>query len=154
MERTMVIVKPDAVNRALIGEVVSRFEKKGLKVVGLKMDHLSEETLKEHYAHHAKKPFFEGLKNFMRKAPAVLMVLEGNEAIEVVRHMAGETASTKALPGTIRGDLALSMQSNIVHASDSEENAKAEIKRFFKKEDLFSYTKIDSEVLYAEDERK
>lgn len=154
MERTLVIVKPDAVNRALVGEVVSRFEKKGLKLVGLKMEHLSEETLKEHYAHHAKKPFFEGLKNFMRKAPAVLMVLEGNKAVDVVRQMAGETASTKALPGTIRGDLALSMQSNIVHASDSLETAEKEIKRFFKKDELHSYPKIDSEVLYAEDERK
>jgi nucleoside-diphosphate kinase len=150
----MVIVKPDAVNRALIGDVISRFEKKGLKVVGLKMEHLSEEILKAHYAHHAKKPFFEGLKKFMQKAPAVLMVLEGNEAVEVVRHMAGETAATKALPGTIRGDLALSMQSNIVHASDSAETAKEEIKRFFKKEELHSYTKIDSDVLYAEDEKK
>ena len=89
MEKTLVIVKPDAVNRSLIGEVVGRFEKKGLKVTGLKMEHLSEEVLDEHYAHHAKKPFFPALKAFMRQAPSVLMILEGNDAIEVVTHITG-----------------------------------------------------------------
>ena len=153
MERTLVIVKPDAVNRNLVGEVIKRFELKGLKVVGLKMEHLSEKTLEEHYAHHAKKPFFKTLKEFMRTAPAVLMVLEGNQAVDVVRQMAGETAGTKALPGTIRGDLALSTQSNIVHASDSQETAAKEIKRFFKNEELHAYTKVDSSVLYAKDEK-
>ena len=154
MERTLVIIKPDAVNRALAGEVIHRFERKGLKLLGLKMKHLSEETLDEHYAHHSKKPFFAALKEFMRTTPSVLMVLEGLDAIEVVRKLAGETKGTEALPGTIRGDFSLSTQSNIVHASDSKENAAKEIKRFFKDDELHEYTKIDSEILYAKDERK
>ena len=154
MEKTLVIVKPDGVNRALVGDVINRFERKGLKLIGLKMKHLDEKTLDEHYAHHAEKPFFAGLKDFMRKAPAVLMVLEGQDAIEVVRKLAGETKGTEALPGTIRGDFSLSTQSNIVHASDGPETAEKEIKRFFKKEELYDYTKIDSEIIYAPDERK
>lgn len=154
MEKTLVIVKPDAVNRGLIGEVIHRFERKGLKVIAMKMKPLSEEILQEHYSHHLDKPFYPALKDFMQKAPAVLMVLEGNEAVAVVRNLSGETAGTKALPGTIRGDFSLSMQSNIVHASDSLETAENEVKRFFKENELHSYTKIDSDLIYAEDEKK
>ena len=110
--------------------------------------------LEEHYAHHAKKPFFPALKAFMQKSPAILMVWEGRNAVEVCRLLAGETEATKALPGTIRGDFALSLQSNIVHASDSKETAEKEIKRFFKNEELCSYLRIDSEVLYTCEEKE
>lgn len=154
MERTLIMVKPDAINRSLIGEVIHRFERKGLKFIGIKMQHLSEEVLEEHYAHHAKKPFFAALKEFMKTTPAILMVLEGRNAVEVCRRLSGETESTKAVPGSIRGDFALSLQSNIVHASDSKEKAEEEIKRFFKKGELHSYTKIDSEILYSVEEKK
>ena len=154
IQRTLVIIKPDALNRNLVGEIIHRFERKGLKIIGMKMMHLSEEQLNEHYAHHAEKPFFEALKNFMKKAPVIMLVLEGRDAVEVVRKLCGETDATKALPGTIRGDFALSVQCNIVHASDSEETANKEIGRFFSEDEIFSYTKIDSEILYSEEERK
>ena len=152
MERTLVIIKPDAINRGLVGEVIHRFERKGLKLVAMKMEHLSEEVLEEHYAHHAEKPFFKSLKEFMQSAPAVLMIWEGKEAVDVVRKLAGETEGTKALPGTVRGDFALSIQSNIIHASDSKETAEKEIKRFFKENEIFSYNRVDSSILYSEGE--
>lgn len=154
LQRTLVIIKPDALNRNLVGEIIHRFERKGLKIIGMKMMKLSEEILNEHYAHHAEKPFFEALKQFMQKAPVILLVIEGNNAIDVVRRLCGETDATRALPGTIRGDFALSVQCNIVHASDSAETAEKEIKRFFKEDEIFPYTKIDSEILYSEEERK
>ena len=154
MEKTLVIIKPDAVNRGLIGEVLHRFERKGLKVIGLKMQHLSEKVLEEHYSHLSAKPFFKGLKEFMKSAPSILLAVEGNKAVEVVRQMCGETSGAKALPGTIRGDFYISTQSNIVHASDSIESAEKEIKRFFKEGELFKYRKFDLDLIYAEDERK
>ncbi|MDO8627130.1 MAG: nucleoside-diphosphate kinase [Candidatus Diapherotrites archaeon] len=154
MERTLVIIKPDAVNRNLIGEVLHRFERKGVKIVGMKMVHLDDKILEEHYAHHKGKSFFPKLKEFMKKAPSIVLVLEGNEIIEVVRKFAGVTKGTEALPGTIRGDFSLSVQANIIHASDSKEAAQAEIKRFFSDKEIFSYPKIDSTYVYAEDELK
>lgn len=153
MERTLVILKPDAINRAIVGEVIHRFERKGLKITGLKLVHLDDKTLDIHYAHHKGKPFFESYKTFMKSAPSTLVVLEGKNAVEVVRIMAGPTYGHEAPQGTIRGDYALSSAQNIVHASDSVETAEQEIKRFFKPSELFEWQRVDLEYLYAENER-
>ncbi|MBD3313896.1 nucleoside-diphosphate kinase [Candidatus Woesearchaeota archaeon] len=152
-ERTLIIIKPDAINRTIIGEIVHRFERKGMKIIGMKMAHLEESVLEEHYAHLKDKPFFPGIVKFMRSCPSLLLVLEGNDVINVTRMMAGETHGSKALPGTIRGDYSLSNQCNAVHASDSAESAEKEIKRFFKDDEIFEYRRIDTEMIYAEDER-
>ncbi|MCD6434336.1 MAG: nucleoside-diphosphate kinase [Candidatus Diapherotrites archaeon] len=153
-ERTLVIIKPDAVNRALIGEIIKRFEVKGLKVVGMKMKKLNIEELYKHYEHHKDKPFFNELVSFMASIPSVLLVLEGKEAVAVVRRMVGPTLGREAMPGTIRGDFSMSIQCNVVHASENVEIAKKEINRFFKKEELYDYNRIDFEWVYAERERK
>lgn len=152
-ERTLIIIKPDAVNRTIVGEIIKRFEQKGLKIAGMKMSHLDEKTLGEHYSHHAGKPFYKGLVKFMMTCPSLLIVLEGNNSVEVVRRMAGETHGAKAMPGTIRGDYSLSNQCNAVHASDSVETANKEIKRFFRDNELFEYSRVDTEMIYAVDER-
>lgn len=154
MERTCVLVKPDALQRNLLGEILRRFESKGLKIIGLKMVQLSDLKLDEHYAHHRDRPFFAGLKRFMQSAPVVAMVLEGVDAIEAVRIIVGPTKGRAAPAGTIRGDLAMSMQANLVHASDAKEAAEQEIWRFFNADELFAYEKVDSTWVYAEDERK
>ena len=154
MEQTLVMIKPDALQRNLLGEIIKRFEQKGLKIVGLKMVRLDDVLLEEHYAHHKDKPFFESLKKFMKSAPVVVMVLEGLEAVRVVRQLCGRTSGREADVGTIRGDFSMSQQANIVHASDSLEMARREIARFFKPEELFDYQKIDFYHLYAEDERR
>ncbi len=153
IERTLVIIKPDAVNRSLMGNILNRFEQKGLKIVGMKMTHLKDDILENHYAHIADKPFFPRLKDFMKMSPSVLLALEGLDAIKVVRQLAGETHGAKALPGTIRGDLSISTQSNVVHASEHEKAAEEEIKRFFNEDELFLYERMDFEILYADDER-
>lgn len=152
MERTLIILKPDAVNRTIVGEITHRFERKGLKIVAMKMVHFDEKILEEHYEHHKKKPFFKKLAEFMRSTPCVLLVLEGNSVVDVVRKLAGPTHGAEASPGTIRGDYSLSNQSNIVHASDSVESAEKEIKRFFKDDEIFDYKRIDTEFLYSSDE--
>jgi len=154
MEQTLVILKPDAVNRGLIGEIIHRFERKGLKIVAMKMERLKEEVLEEHYAHHKKKAFFRELVKFMGSVPAVLFVLEGKDAVEVVRAMTGETSGRKALPGTIRGDFSMSVQTNIIHVSDSVKASQEEIRRFFKREELHSFEKIDSDWVYSSEEKK
>lgn len=154
MERTFVILKPVTVQRGLIGEVLNRFEKKGLKLVGMKMIQLDDAILAEHYAHLVDRPFFPGLKRSMKATPVVVCCFEGVDAIEVVRLMAGATNGRKALPGTIRGDYSMSGQQNIVHASDGPETAVIEIKRFFKDEELFSYDNCAcAQFGYAEDEK-
>lgn len=153
-EKTLIIIKPDALNRSLVGEIVGRFERKGLKIVGMKMTQLTDEILKEHYAHLAEKPFFPRIARFMKGWPVIVMVLEGLEAVESVRLITGDTLGRKADAGTIRGDLSMSIQANIVHASDSVENAKKEIDRFFKSEEIYNWERIDLEVVYAEDERE
>ncbi len=152
LERTLVILKPDAVNRGLIGMIIQRFEQRGLKVVGMKMDWLKREKLEEHYAHLKDKPFFPDLIEFMSKSPVVLIVLEGRNAVQLVRNMCGTTDANKAAPGTIRGDFAISTSRNVIHASDSLETAKAEVARFFKEEELFNYELNSKWFLYAEDE--
>jgi len=153
MEKTLVIVKPDGVNRGITGEVIHRFERKGLKIIGMKMSHLNDEILDMHYEHHKSKPFFQKLKEFMKSAPSLLIVLEGNNAVEIVRMMAGPTRGYEALPGTIRGDYSMSQQHNIIHASDAPETAEKEIARFFHESELFPYKRIDWEMVYAVDER-
>jgi len=154
LQKTLVIIKPDAVNRGLIGEIVNRFEDKGLKIIGLKMVHLKDEILEKHYAQHKTKAFFQDLVQFMKLSPTILMVLEGNEAISVVRKMAGPTFGVEAEPGTIRGDFSMSISHNVVHASDSIETAKKEIKRFFKKNEIFPYQRIDWNIIYSEQDLK
>lgn len=153
MERTLIIIKPDALHRNLLGEIIHRFERKGLKIVGLKMGLITDEKVKEHYAHHVEKPFFPKLKAFMQSAPVVFMVLEGLDAVEAVRLITGETKGRTADAGTIRGDFAMSMQANIVHASDSAENGRKEIERFFEGDELHEYDKNDTSWVYSEDER-
>ncbi len=152
-EKTLVLLKPDALQRNLLGKIVERFEQKGLKISGLKMMQLSDVLLDEHYSHHKDKPFFTGLKSFMKESPVVAMVLEGLEAVSVVRGMCGPTQSRTAPPGTIRGDFSMSRQANIIHASDSVENAEKEVWRFFNQDEIFDYQKIDFEQIYVEDER-
>jgi len=144
VERTLVIIKPDAVVRGLIGEIISRFEKKGLKIIGMKMIHIDRELAEKHYEEHKGKPFFEPLIDYITKAPSVVMVLEGRCAIGVVRKMCGATDPKDAEPGTIRGDYGLDVGDaiyNVIHASDSEETAKREIALYFKDEELLEYFK-------------
>ena len=139
MERTLVLVKPDGVQRALLGEIISRFERTGLKLVALKMLQMDKEMAGKHYAIHQGKPFFEGLVNFITSSPLMAAVFEGKNAVEVVRKTMGATDPVKAAPGTIRGDLALDIGRNVVHGSDSIENAQKEIELFFCPEEIVSY---------------
>jgi len=153
-EKTLVLVKPDAIQRGLVGEIVTRFEKKGLKLIGIKMMGLDDDLLKEHYSHLADKPFFPSLANFMKKSPVVAMCWEGLEVIQAVRLLCGITKAREAEAGSIRGDLAMSVSCNVVHASDSVENAKEEVERFFKEKEIHDYRKADYEHVYADDEKK
>lgn len=148
----MVLLKPSAVERALIGEIINRFERKGLRIVGMKMLQLDDDILTEHYGHLKDKPFFGLLKASMMKTPVVAMCLEGVDAIAVVRYITGYTNGRKADPGTIRGDYCMSNQQNIVHASDSPEAAEAELKRFFRPEEIFDLGTLNLSRLYAADE--
>ena len=134
-ERTLVLVKPDGVQRGLVGTVVAILEKKGLKIVGLKMLHVTEELAAKHYSAHTEKPFYRGLVNFITSSPLVAVVLEGPRAVEVVRNTMGGTNPTDAAPGTIRGDFGLDIEHNIIHGSDSTESAQTEIGLFFKTEE-------------------
>lgn len=152
-ERTLVIVKPDALQRGALGLILERFHHKGLKLVGLKLTKLPDSVLNKHYSHHKGKSFFAGLKKFMQSAPVALVALEGAEAVEVVRALVGPTSGRKAPPGTIRGDFSISTQANTIHASDSVASAKIELKRFFKANELFSYDRHDFHFVYGEEER-
>lgn len=149
-ERSLIIIKPDAVQRNLIGEIINRFERKGLKIIGLKMMGIEDALLEEHYAHIKDKPFFPGIRDFMKSCPVVVMAVSGINAISSIRIIVGPTKAWEADAGTIRGDYSLSTQSNIVHASDSIENGEIEVKRFFKEDEIFSYKKIDTDFVYAE----
>ena len=152
MQKTLVLIKPSAIQRSLVGEVVSRFEKKGLQIIGFKMMTLSDDLLKTHYAHLVKKPFFKRIKDSMQVTPVFAVALKGVDAVEVVRKMSGTTNGRNAEPGTIRGDLSMSVQENIVHTSDSPENAAIELDRFFNKDEIFEYEPLIFPHLYANDE--
>ena len=147
MERTLIILKPDAVERRNIGEIMGRFERKGLKVVGLKLRRLTRETIEKHYSEHREKPFFPSLVEFMTSSPVVIMALEGPRAIAVSRKLIGSTRCFEAEPGTIRGDLGLSGQFNLVHGSDSPESAERELALFFDAGELESYGLPDEKWL-------
>ncbi|MDQ5971291.1 MAG: nucleoside-diphosphate kinase [Patescibacteria group bacterium] len=149
-EKSLIIIKPDAVQRNLIGEIISRIEKKGLKIVGMKMISIQDAVLEEHYAHIKDKPFFPGIRDFMKASPVVVMAVDGINTISALRLLVGPTKAWEANAGTIRGDFSLSTQSNIVHASDSIENGEIEVKRFFESNEIFEYQKIDTDFIYAE----
>jgi nucleoside-diphosphate kinase len=150
-EKTLIIFKPDAIHRGLVGEMISRFERKGLKIIGIKMIQLEDALLEAHYAHIKDKPFFAGIKDFMKSAPVIVTALSGIEAVSATRTIVGPTKGYEAQAGTIRGDFSLSMQSNIVHASDSVENGQAEVARFFSDSELFAYKRNDFNYIYADE---
>ena len=152
MQQTLVILKPCAIQRGIAGDIISRFEKKGLQIVGMKMAVLSDQVLESHYAHLKNKPFFERIKKSMQASPVILMVVSGINAVEIVRKMTGATNGRDALPGTIRGDFSMSVQENIVHASDSPETAEIEIKRFFAENEIYEYQRQLLPSIYANDE--
>lgn len=152
MQTTLIIFKPDCILRGLVGEILQRFEKKGLKIVGIKKISLSNEILKEHYAHLADKPFFPGIVEAMQSTPVIAVALRGVDAANVARKMAGATNAREAEPGTIRGDLGMSIQNNLVHISDSPEAAEIEVKRFFKNKELIDLADRELEVIYSKDE--
>lgn len=149
-EKALIIIKPDAIQRNLVGDIISRFERKGLKIIGMKMISLEDALLDEHYSHIKDKPFYPGVRDFMKVCPVVVMAISGINAVSSTRLLVGPTKAWEANAGTIRGDFSLSTQSNIVHASDSVENGEIEVKRFFTKDEIFSYTKIDTDFVYAE----
>jgi nucleoside-diphosphate kinase len=140
MQKTLVLLKPDSVQRRLIGEIISRFERKGLNIVAMKMLRVTPELSKQHYAEHVSKPFYPNLEDFITSSPIVAMAIEGLDVIRVVREMLGATSGLKAAPGTIRGDYSSSRQMNLVHASDSEESAARELTLYFKANELCEYT--------------
>ena len=141
MERTLVLVKPDGVQRGLVGEIVSRLERRGLKLVAMKLMRVDEGLARQHYAEHVDKPFFHGLVEFITSAPLVAMVWQGDNAVEVVRKTMGETSPAGSGPGTIRGDLALDIGRNLVHGSDSLESAEREVGLFFSAEEIIDYSR-------------
>ncbi len=152
MKHTLVILKPGAIQRGLVGEIIKRFEQKGLQICGMKMMQLTHELLNEHYAHLAEKPYFGAIKESMMSIPVVVCCIYGKDAVEVVRNMAGETNGRRAAFGTIRGDLCNSIQHNVIHTSDSPETAAIEIKRFFKDEEIFNYKLANLEYTYSAEE--
>ena len=154
MERTLVLVKPDALQRGLIGEIIGRFERKGLKLVGLKMMTLDEVLLREHYAHIANKSFFPGVAQFMKSSPVIVMAWEGLEAVAAARLITGITKAREADAGTIRGDLAMSVSCNVIHTADNLKTAQNELTRFFKPDELHEYYKSEYEHVYNEEERE
>ena len=141
MQRTLVLLKPDAVQRGLIGEIVSRLERKGLRFAAMKQMLVSDELAHRHYGEHVGKPFFEGLVRFITSSPIVAMVVEGDNAVELVRSVIGVTDPQQAAPGTIRGDLAVSIGLNLIHGSDSEESASREIGLFFSPDEIVDYAR-------------
>ena len=150
-ERSLIIIKPDAIQRSIVGELITRFERKGLKIIGMKMMHLNDVIVEDHYAHIKDKPFFPRIRKFMTSAPVIVMVVSGIKAIDSIRLIVGPTKSYEAAAGTMRGDYALSMQSNVVHSSDSKESAEAEIARFFNDGEIVDYDKVDSAFVFSDD---
>ncbi len=152
MERSVVLVKPDGVQRSLIGEIINRFERKGFKLAGLKMISLNDAVLDEWYVHHKDKSFFGGLKTYMKSYPVIAILLEGKDAVATIRKMIGITLARQAEPGTIRGDFAMSQQYNLVHASESIEMARKEESLIFNKDEIFNWDKKDFKNVYLGDE--
>lgn len=148
MERTFVMVKPDGVQRGLIGEVISRFEKKGLKLVAARFESLTDDRVQEQYREHLERPFFPGLKAYITSGPVFLMVWEGKNVVPVVRLLVGATNPAEALPGTIRGDFALDIGRNVIHASDSDASAEREIRIHFNDTDLIAYAACAEPMIY------
>ena len=141
MEQTLIIVKPDGVQRGLVGEVLARFERRGLKLVGLRLMQIDRALAERHYAVHQGKPFYEGLVNYITSGPVVVAAVEGPDAIAVVRRVVGATRSNEAAPGTIRGDFALTVDRNIIHASDAPDTAMFEVGLYFQPGEVLSYTR-------------
>ncbi len=139
MERSLILIKPDGVQRGFTGEILSRFERRGLKIAGMKLIRMDKALAEKHYAVHKSKPFFNDLVKFITSGPIVAAVLEGSRAVEIIRQTMGSTDAAKAAPGTIRGDFGIDLQLNLVHGSDSVENAAKEINIFFKPEEILSY---------------
>jgi nucleoside-diphosphate kinase len=150
MEKALILVKPDGIQRGLVGEIVTRFERKGLKIIGLKMMTAHDALLESHYPHLADKPFFGEIKEYMKSSPIVAIALEGGAgSVDAIRILVGPTRGSEAPAGTIRGDFGLSIAANIVHASDSVENGEEEVKRFFDPEEIFDYNKSDYIHIYG-----
>jgi|TARA_Y100000588_G_scaffold85529_3_gene90755 nucleoside-diphosphate kinase len=148
LEKTLVLVKPDGVQRGLIGTVIGRIENKGLKIAGLKLIHVSEELAKEHYGEHVDRPFFGDLVSFITSSPVVALAIEGDNAVAVMRTLMGGTNPQEAAPGTIRGDFGMTIGMNLVHGSDSPESAERELNLFFQKEEVLDYKReIDSWII-------
>ncbi|WP_321428833.1 nucleoside-diphosphate kinase [uncultured Methanolobus sp.] len=148
MEQTYIMIKPDAVQRGLMGEIISRIEKRGLKIAAMRLGVMSEESAKEHYKEHVERPFFASLIEYVTSGPSVSLVVEGKNAIAIMRAVNGATNPVEALPGTIRGDFAVETGRNVVHASDSTESAQREIAIHFKDSEIVNYTRIDEVCLY------
>lgn len=153
MERTLIIAKPDAVQRGLIGTIITRLEQKGLKLIGIKMSTLDEAKLRTHYAEHVEKDFYKGLEQFMKSSPVVLMAWEGYQCVESVRNLVGATNPRQATPGSIRGDLAIGTGRNLIHASDSTQSGTSEVAHFFEQDELFGYDKSEYTHIYEDFER-
>lgn len=143
MQRTLVLLKPDAIQRRMISTLLERFEQKGLRFVGMKLVKASQQIAQQHYAVHKERPFYQSLIQFLTAGPTLALVLEGREAVVVVRNLIGATDGVKAAPGTIRGDFAISVQNNLIHGSDSPENAASEIALWFRPEELLDYQLVD-----------
>lgn len=154
MERTLIILKPDTLQRGLSGEIIHRLESKGLKLIGIKMMRLDSALLKAHYAHLVDQPFYAGIEAFMKSSPVVVMAWEGFECTNSVRILIGATNPREADAGTIRGDLAIGQGRNLIHASDSKESGETEIARFFTKAELFDYDKSEYLHIYEDYERR
>jgi nucleoside-diphosphate kinase len=154
VERTLILLKPDAVHRGLIGRILARFEEKGLKLIGLKLRRFDTALVEEHYAVHKERPFYRNLVGFMTSGPVVALALEGKEAITVARNLIGATDSKKAAPGTIRGDYGMSFSNNLVHGSDSSESARKELALFFPDaEEICEWTPVGDPWVYSDEER-
>jgi nucleoside-diphosphate kinase len=144
MQQTLILLKPDCIHRRLAGEIIRRLERKGLRLAGMKLVQVSRSLAEKHYAVHKGKPFYESLVGFVTSGPTIAMVWEGREAIAAVRKIMGPTDGTKAEPGTIRGDFAISVQNNLIHGSDGPDTAKEEIALWFRPDELVNYTLIDN----------
>jgi len=154
MEQTIVLVKPDALQRGLTGEIINRFDRKGLKLVGIKMLHLTDEILDKWYVHHKDKSFFNDVKKFMEWTPVITMCWEGLDAVVTVRKIVGTTKGREAEAGSIRGDFGMSGQQNLIHASDSIETARKEKNLIFSSDEIFTYESATECLIYSQEERE